>query len=312
MADTNYTNLGILEETTFGTTPGTALQLLRRTGGNLSPRLATTRSEEIRSDLRAGKPVRTATWFDGDISVEWSYGSFDSVLEGLLMEDFLSGVLVDGTTKKSYTFEDQITDPEISPSQFMVYKGGRIGSASMSFATESIVTGSFSVLGATPSIAQASAGTGSATAATSTGVYNTVDMITAIEEAASGSTPSSLTRLMGVDINITRDLRRKMELGSASPFDIGVGDLTIAGTITQHFENDRLADAFFAFSDRLLNIDLTDDAGNLLELELPKIKLVAMDIQVPGRNQDVLATFNFEAYADTGDAALIRFTKTDA
>lgn len=310
--DSNYTNFGYVEENTFGTTPGSALQLLRRTGGSLSPRQSTTRSEEIRSDLRAGQPVRTLQWGEGTVDIEFSYNTFNDILEGMLMEDWTSNVLVDGTTKKSYTMEDQFTDPDISPSQYLVYKGCRISSLNLSLATESIVTGSFGVMSKSAAVAQATAGTGAATAQTTTTPLNTVDMITAIEEAASGSTASSLTRVMGVDLSLERDIRRQTEIGSLNPFGLGVGRLIVTGTIQQHFNNDRLMDAFFAYTDRLLNIDFTDDDGNLIELELPKIKLDAPTVEGIGTDSDVIASFPFEAYADIGDAALIRLTKTDA
>lgn len=313
MADSNFTNLGVVEEVTFGTTPASALQLLRRTGGNITPRRSTTTSDEIRSDLRAGKPVRTSQWCEGDVNVEWSYGSFGLIQQGLLMEDYASNVLVDGTTEKSFTFEDQIVDDGISPNQYMIYKGCRIAGLTLSCATESIVTGSFGVMGATPSIAQASAGTGAATAATTTEVWNCVDMVTGIEEAASGSTAASLSKVQGVDLSIQRALRTKMEIGNLNPFDIGVGRLMVTGTITQYFEDDRLMDAWFAFTDRLLNLEFTDSAGNVLLIEIPKIKLVGdAAVDIPGPDSDVMATYNFEAYADVGDTALIRFTRTPA
>lgn len=313
MADSNYTNLGVVEETEFGTTPGSALQLLRRTGGSITPRRSTTTSGEIRSDLRAGKPVRTSEHGEGDVNIEWSYGSFDTILAGMLMEDWTSDVLVDGTTKKSFTFEDQIVDPDISPSQYLIYKGARISSVSMSLALESIVAGSLGVLATTPSVAQSSAGTGSATAASSTDVFNTVDMVEAIEGADSGDTPAALTRIVGVELNLTRDLRPQRELGSLNPFGIGVGRLMVAGSITEHFRNSTMMDAWYAYDDRLLNLELQDAAGNNLAIEIPKYNMVGdPEVSIPGPDDDVLATYNFEAYADVADSALIRLTRTSA
>ncbi len=303
MSDTNYTTLGYVEEVTFGTTPSANLQTLRRTGGSITPRRTTVTSEEIRSDLRSGKPVRTAEWFAGDIQVEWSYTTLNDIMEGMLMESFDSTVLVDGTTKKSYTFEQQFEDPDFSPSQYLIYKGGRIGALSMSLALGAIVGGSFSVLGATPSIAQASAGTGD-TAATTTGPLNTVNMVTTIQENS-----TALSKVTGLDININRDLRAKHEIGALNPFEIGVGRLLVTGTIQQYFTDDTLMDAWFAFGDRDIALVFTDDASNTLNVDIPKMKLVGdPNVEISGPDSDVIASYNFEAYADVGDAALIQIT----
>jgi hypothetical protein len=306
MADSNLTNIGFVAESTFGTTPSTALQLLRRTGGQINPNQDTTRSGEIRSDLRPGRPVRNSQDAGGTVNVEWSYGTLDAIAEGMLMEDYASNVLVDGTTKKSYTFEEQYLG--LATPQYMTYKGCRISALSMSLGVGSIVTGSFGVMAATPSIAQTSAGTGSATAITTTEPWNCVDMVTTLEEQS-----AALGKVTGIELNLTRNLRHSREIGSLNPFDIGVGALTIGGSITQYFEDDVLADAYFAFGDRSLAITLTDSASNALAVSVPKIKYVgALDITNPGPDSDCMVTANWEAYANVDDAALISFTRTPA
>ena len=303
--DSNLTNLGYVEETTFGTTPSANLQLLRRTGGSISPSQGTVRSEEIRSDLRPGQPVRTSQLARGQVNVEWSSGTLDDILEGMLMEAWSSNVLVDGTTKKSYTFEEQFVDPSISPSQYMIYRGSRIGSLSMSLALESIVTGSFGVVAQTPSIAQASAGTGN-TSETTTEPFNTVNMVTTLQEES-----ANLDKVVGVDINLDRSLRPKMEIGSLNPFQIGVGRLLVSGRIQQYFENDTLMDAYFAFQERNLEITLTDGSSNTLTIEIPKFRYVGeADIGNPGPDGDRIVTMNFEGYGLSTDAHQIRFTRS--
>lgn len=305
--DTNYSSIGYVEETTFGTTPSAALQLLRTTGGGFTPTQNTIVSQEIRADLRAGKPVRTSQLANASINVEWSYNTLHDVLEGMLMEDWDSTVLEDGTTKKSYTFEEQYEDPEISPSQYMIYKGCRIAGVSMSMGIGAIVSGTLQVMSATPSIAQASAGTGD-TAETTTGSWNTVDMVDTLNENA-----VALSRVVSVNLNITRSIREKMQFGSINPFDLGTGRLIVNGSIQYHFENDVIADAWFAFGDRSLTVNFIDEATNEFLIEIPKMKYVGdYNIERPGVDTDVLATANFEAYATATDDALIRFTETAA
>lgn len=307
--DSNLTNLAYVEEVTLGTTPSANLQVLRRTGGSINPDQPTVVSEEIRSDLRAGKPVRTGQMAGGSVNVEWSHTTLDDILEGMLMSAWSSDVLVDGTTKKHYTFEQQFVDPAISPSQYMIFRGSRIGSLSLNLALQSIVTGSFGVMATTPSIAQASAGTGN-TAATTTDAFNTVDMVTSLLEGQASTTLASLGRVTGVTIQLDRSLRQKMEIGTLNPWDIGVGRLLVTGEIQQYFEDDTLMDAYFAFQDRALDITL-NDGTNSIQIEIPKLKLTGQPvIDVPGPDSDCIARYPFTAYADVGDAALVRFTRS--
>jgi hypothetical protein len=312
MAESNLTQLGYVEETVFGTTPASALQILRTTGGAITPTQETVVSEEIRADLRAGRPVRTSQMAQGDINLEWSYGTFDSILEGMMMEDWASDVLVDGTTKKSYTFEDQFLG--LDTPLYNTFTGARISNLSMDLATGAIVSGSFGIMAATPDLGNStSAGTGAATAATTTGPWNTVDMVEELTEATSGSTPAALAKVTGVTINIERSLRAKQAIGAINPFDIGVGRLLVSGSITQYFEDAALIAAWEAFSDRLLRVEFQDEAGNFMLIEIPKLKYTGdLNVENPGVDADRMVTANFEAYATATDAALIRFTRTAA
>lgn len=310
MANANLTDLGYVEEVEFATTPNTALQILRITGGQITPTQNTIVSDEIRSDLRAGRPVRTSQTASGDINLEWSYGTLDGILEGMLLNDWSSGVLVDGTDLKSYTFVDRFTD--LDPAQYLVTRGARIGSLSMSLGIGSIVSGSFGVVGARFESAQTQPGDGT-TAATTTGPWNTVDMVEQLTEGASGSTPATLSKVTGVEINLSRDLRQKQEIGQLGSFDIGVSRLILNGSVTQYFEDVALISAWEAFTDRALNLEFEDEAGNSFLIEIPKIKYVGdINIENPGVDSDRMVTANFEAYATATDAALIRFTRTDA
>lgn len=305
--DSNLTDIGYVEETTFGTTPTAALQILRRTGGALNPTSREIRSQEIRSDLREGPPVRSSQAGTGRVNVEWSYGTLDDLLEGVFMSSWSGDVLKDGTTKKSYTFEEQFTDPDISPNQYLIYKGCRMQSISLSLALDSIVNGSFGIMAATPSIAQASVGTGN-TAPTTTQPYNCIEMVSVLREES-----ASISKVIGVELRIERNLRQKRQIGSVNPFDIGVGRLMISGSITQYFEDDTLMDAWFAFDERSLEIQLTDTPGNDLLFHIPRLNYVGdPSIDNPGPDGDRMVRCNFRAFADADDDNVMSITRTAA
>jgi hypothetical protein len=307
MSDSNLSRLMYVPEATFGTTPASALQILRTTGWSFTPTQNTITSAEIRADLRAGRPVRTSQMASGTINQEWSYSTFDGILAGLLMEDWASDVLVDGTTKKAFTFVDQPTD---IASLYRVFRGSRIASASMSLALDSIISGAFGVMTAVPSTETSQPGDGT-TAATTTGPLNTVDMVETLTEGATGGTPAALARVIGIDLNLTRELREKREIGNINPWDIGVGNLMVEGNIQLHFTSAAQLTAWENFSDRSLTINLQDEDDNEILVEIPKFKYIGdADVSQPGVNDDRILTLNWQAYAEADDAALIRFTRT--
>lgn len=311
MAESNLTELAFVEEVTFGVTPASAMQVLRITGGGITPTQNTVTSAEIRADLRAGRPVRTSQVANGTVNVEWSYGTLDAILEGMLMDDWTTDVLVDGTTRKSYTFEDRFAS--LSPAVYNHFLGSRIASLSMELAMDSIVSGSFGVMSAIPALGEAATAGSGSTAATTTGPWNTTEMVEELTEAASGSTPATLGKVTGVSFNITRDLRDKRAFGDVNAFDIGVGRLIVTGSITQYFEDVALLSAWQSFGDRALRLNFADEDGNEFLTEIPKLKYVGdLNVENPGVDSDRMVTANFEAYATATDAALIRFTRTVA
>lgn len=91
-ADTSFSELLYVEESTIGTTPASALTKLRFTGESLNFSSDTTESQEIRSDRLVPDLIRTATSTSGDINVEMSYGAFDDLIEGAFYSSWSAAV----------------------------------------------------------------------------------------------------------------------------------------------------------------------------------------------------------------------------
>lgn len=86
MSNANRVKLAFVEEETFGVTRTNAnLQILRYNSESLKHDIATTISEELRSDRQISDIVRTGVSASGDISFELSYGSHDELLKAALL-----------------------------------------------------------------------------------------------------------------------------------------------------------------------------------------------------------------------------------
>jgi hypothetical protein len=90
MSDANRTQVGVIEESTFGTTPASPVfETLRVTGEpNLAYQPITTASNEIRSDRQVTDLPLVDKEAGGNIEMELSFGAQDTLLEGALFDDW--------------------------------------------------------------------------------------------------------------------------------------------------------------------------------------------------------------------------------
>lgn len=91
-ADSSFAQVFYLEETTWGTTPASALKELRVTGESLNAQKQTVTSQELRSDRQVPDIVQVGENCGGDVSFELSYAAFDDILEGAFMSDWSANV----------------------------------------------------------------------------------------------------------------------------------------------------------------------------------------------------------------------------
>ena len=102
MADTNDAQLSYIEETTFGTTPSSALTDLRITSESFGHNITNTQSNEIRSDRQVTDLIQVDAEAAGGYNFELSYGTPpDNLLEGALMTTF--GAAASGGAGVNYT-----------------------------------------------------------------------------------------------------------------------------------------------------------------------------------------------------------------
>jgi len=89
MSDSNRTKLSFVEETTWGVTPASALQILRWTGESLKYGISSAQSSEIRSDRNISELFLNDASVTGGFDFELSYGTYDDLLEGALWSDWV-------------------------------------------------------------------------------------------------------------------------------------------------------------------------------------------------------------------------------
>lgn len=318
MSDASRVVVRAVEESTFGTTPASALKTIRATGFRLKRVQQGTTSQEIRSDRQITDYVRTGASVEGEFPFELIYGNLDqtgcdfiaAAVGGTWATDTgFSGaetgtsLLENGTTAKSFTLEAEYNDLTL----FHAFKGCRVNSLSLAIAPGSIITGSLGFMGkidTTPT--GATAGTGAATAAVSGSPMNAVDHVSGITEGGSA------VEVLGVDLTVNNGLRLQQIVGSLSPDGIGYGRFNVTGSLRLYFADAGIITKYNAGTESSLSVTLTDAAGNAYAIKLDAIKYTDYDKPTEGPEGDIIATVPFQAYMDATTAKTFRATRNPA
>jgi hypothetical protein len=294
-------NMAYVVESTFGTTPSTPVFTpIRHTGTTIGLSKDSIESEELREDRQIANYRHGNKSVSGDINFELSYGSFDDILEAVLCGTWNTDVLKAGTTRRSYTIERHHQDI----GKYLRSTGCNFNTMSLSVAPNSMVTGSFGVIGKGFSVASVAV-----TGAT----YNT-ESLTAPFDSFSGSITeggSSIAVVTSLELSIENGMEALYVIGSSDTLQPSIGKSMVNGSITAYFEDSTLIDKFINETSSSLSFTLTDAAGNDYLFELPNVKYNSGSPEVGGAGA-VTVSLDFVALYDSGDASQIVITRTAA
>jgi hypothetical protein len=230
-----------------------------------------------------------------DATLVTEAGGGDETVKGTMLRD--------GTTAHSYVFE--LLFGGIATPQYLAFLGNMFGRLAMSFETDSIVTGSLSVLGKDMNDPSAtSVGDGAPNPATAGEVANTVTDVGFIREA--GATPSAFIRSLDFSLDNGLRVQRAISNGPGAA-GIGLGDADVTGRLAAYFIDGSLIVKYKAHTPTQIDWRVTDAAGNALVITLPRVRLSSFGAPISGPNQDVEQAFDFEAEVDPATNATVQF-----
>lgn len=309
MANGSRHALYFIEEVAYGTTPSNpAWTPIRHKTASLALTKDSFQSEELRSDRQISDYRHGNYQIGGDIEVELSYGTFDSILEGVLCgewdnEEPASGTdrLKAGTTRISYSILRHFGDLD-SGKAYHLFKGVEFSKLSMSVAPNAIVSMTLSTIGqdlALDTTAPSGSTYGSATTTTP------LDSFTgSINE--NGSPIAVVTE---IELNLENGHEARFIIGDAQTLRPSIGRSKVSGTVTAYFENTTLLEKFVNETESSIDFTLTDLDGNSYKFNMPRIKYTGGQPDVGGEGPITLA-MPFQALLDstTGTNLLIERT----
>lgn len=291
-------NLAYVLETTFGTTPtNPSFTPIRHTGTTLGLSKDSIESEELREDRQVAHYRHGNKSVTGDVNFELSYGGLDDLLQATLCGTWAADVLLAGTTRRSFTVERHHQDI----SKFLRSTGCQFNTMSLSVAPNSMVTGSFGIIGSGFSSSGTALSGATYSAETTTAPFDS--FTGAITEGG-----SSIAIITALELNIDNGMEALYVVGSSDTLLPSIGKSMVTGSVTAYFEDTVLMDKFVNETTSALQFTLTDALGNDYIVLLPKVKYNSGNPEVSGPGAITL-TLDFVSLFNSASDKQIKITR---
>ena len=298
MANGSRHSMRIVAESAYGTTPATpAFDIIRHTGTTLGLSKESLQSEELRDDRQISDFRHGAYQVGGDINIELSYGSFDDLLEAVMLGTWEvdgGGTDIDrlkaGVTRRSITVERFFGDILSVDKPYHRFTGVELNTLSLAINANAMITGSFGVLGQ-----NMTTGTAIITGATYAPATTTSPLDSFTGTLQEAGTPIAV--ITEISLSLENALEARFVVGSKQSILPSIGRSNCSGTITAYFENSTLLDKFINETESNIVFELPDGAGNKYVFTLPRIKYNGGQPDVEGEGPITLS-MPFQALLD--------------
>lgn len=290
-------------EPSFGTVPGAltgAKQLRITSGGGLRFARARIDSRELRADGQTGMTRLGSRSVAGGYGVQISAGEADDLFEALFRGTWTGDVLVPGSTARSFHFEEQHLDIDVSK----VYTGVRVGSARVSLQPDGIATVEFGLVGADRDLLEGA----SAPFFTAPYTVTTSDPMTSTEASISVDAVPVLD-FTSCEFTIDRRASAQPVIGSDTTPDVFTNNMTVEGSISALRADAARESEFLAETVSTLVITLAAPTGTASYTFTFNLKFVDYSDNL-GEDNAMVATLPFVAGVDAGAANMLTIART--
>jgi hypothetical protein len=297
MSESNQVQLRYVSEGTYGTTPtdSSNWQELGFTEESLTGEQEKRQSALVENTRIIADKIEVRRTVGGSFGFELRYGWYDDfILAALCGSSWSADVATLGTTDYSFSVEKEFGDLS-SGNRFILFDGMRIGGMSLNISHGDVVTGSFTMAGATE--------TSAATSAVGSGSEASLDSTKKMMASATGfgsfkiDDSANAADIMSLTFEVNNNHEPRFALGSIGPSEQDKGDGVVTGVITAYLDETSLAlfDRARNNTDTEIDFTLSDAAGNSYAFNLPKTIITAATPRSQGRNQRVMTELSYEA-----------------
>lgn len=306
-ANSSEARIAYVAEATYGTTPATpTFKTFRTTGGGPRTNKTTQTSDELRADRNVPDEGLLGLGVGGAYPIEFSYGTFDDMLEAALRGTWTTNVLKNGVTPKYFTVEETL---ELGATySFHRYTGCTVNTFSLAIAARAKVTGSIGLVGQKETLASTIVTDATYTAATTEPILTSSAHVAAL--AVAGLNPVPKVRSLNLEFN--NNLRERPVVGSLYTEEFGAGRFDATGTLEAYFESQALYEAVLDHGGGALSFNIGKDTNKKYTVLLPKIIFLDGAKQIGGNNDDVMVSIPFRAVYDATEDCSVKITRAVA
>ena len=129
-------------------------------------------------------------------------------------------------------------------------------------------------------------------------VYNTSNDIGRLGRGVDPIDAAGVNFVLEATIEINNNLRRQPAVGVFGASGIGVGELSVTGTLSTYFDNDEILQIILTNAETSLDLITQGSDGRSMVFDLPRIKFSGGAPDVPGKNTDVTIPGTYQAILD--------------
>ena len=300
MADGSQHSAHYILETVYGTTPTTpTMGAVRHTEFALGVDKDTIQSAELRSDRNLSDFRMAQNKAGGSFGMELiNDAGFEDFLAAVFCGAWSSGDLVNGVTRKSFSFLRHFNDMGAGTKPYHLIGGVEFASCEIKIPTSGIATATFETISKTYSPGE-SAPTGATLSAPTT--TSPMDSFTGTVQEG-GSAIGVITE---ATVKFDNNMNRRFVIGSKDTLRPSVGKFMATGNITCYYESAAMLDKFLNGTASSLQLQLSNGSDTLTVL-LPNIKYTGGRVDVKD-DGPITIQMPFQAIYDgtTGGAAKI-------
>ena len=267
MSSGSQQGLSYAAETTAGVLPVPFnRKKLRFTSVSIDGSMTGTQSEEIRDNLISSGEYKTAVEYQGEISGELSYGTYDDLLAAAFHNDWASNVLSIGNIRKTLSILREYKDA----GGYHIFKGMQVTGMTLDVPEEGLITITFTMQGMDREPVTFSLPAGTVAASTTTNPMTNVGVGDIVID---GDVMTNVACVTAVSISIEFTTVAQKCLGKGlSAGKIMATGVNITGSLTLAWgdESASLNELKYTDTPITFNFPMSDDKGNKYILTVPE------------------------------------------
>lgn len=209
-------------------------------------------------------------------------------------------MLRNGVTESSYSIQKVLED--LTPDEFILFRGMRVGQMTLAFETASILTGSFSFMGLSSKADTTGEAGQTLVPAPTNEIMNATGNVLEVWIDDTLTTVNFNT----LNLSINNNLRPQDAIGSLPHVGIALARMEITADSELYFQDDTEYQKFLTATAFSLSFRAEDNAGNAYIFTLPNCKYETGEVVAGGLDQDVFQRSTIRAIRDATTNSMVQ------